>query len=111
MRCRHLDAIARERGSGGSGAISTGIQRRKEPRRYAPLNNLRHAREREDAMICRIWHGWTTSRDADAYEALLRSEIFPWIENRHLAGFHGIQLLRRPLEESVEFVTIMWFDS
>jgi hypothetical protein len=28
-------------------------------------------------MICRIWHGWTTPQNADAYERLLRSEIFP----------------------------------
>ena len=62
-------------------------------------------------MICRLWHGWTTQENADAYETVLRSEIFPWIESRHVAGFHGIQLLRRPLDDSVEFVTIMWFDS
>ena len=62
-------------------------------------------------MISRIWHGWPTPANADAYEALLRSEIFPWIENRHLSGFHGIQLLRRELDDSVEFITIMWFDS
>jgi hypothetical protein len=62
-------------------------------------------------MICRIWHGWTTPANAGAYEALLRSEIFPWIENRRLAGFHGIQLLRRALDDAVEFVTIMWFES
>jgi hypothetical protein len=62
-------------------------------------------------MISRIWHGWTTPANAGAYEALLRSEIFPWIEGRQLDGFHGIQLLRRELGDSVEFVTIMWFDS
>src|SRR5262245_24942891 len=83
----------------------------RRPRCQRILNNRRQARNKEDTMICRIWHGWTTLGDADAYEALLRSEIFPWIENRHLAGFHGIQLLRRALDDSVEFVTIMWFDS
>ena len=62
-------------------------------------------------MISRVWHGWTTPSNADAYEALLRSEIFPWIENRHLSGFHGIQLLRRELNDGAEFITIMWFDS
>jgi hypothetical protein len=62
-------------------------------------------------VISRIWHGWTTHANADAYEALLRSEIFPWIEGRHITGFHGIQLLRRQLEDSVEFVTVMWFES
>ena len=27
-------------------------------------------------MICRVWHGWTTSQNADAYERLLKEEIF-----------------------------------
>jgi hypothetical protein len=27
-------------------------------------------------MISRIWHGWTVPANADAYEALLKSEIF-----------------------------------
>ena len=62
-------------------------------------------------MISRIWHGWTTPANADAYEALLRSEIFPWIEGRHLSGFLGIQLLRREVGDIVEFITVMWFDS
>lgn len=62
-------------------------------------------------MICRIWHGWTTPANADAYEALLRSEIFHGIGERKITGFHGIDLLRRPLDDAVEFVTIMWFDS
>ena len=62
-------------------------------------------------MISRIWHGWTTPADADAYEQLLRSEIFDGIAARHMPGFLGIDLLRRPAEATVEFVTIMWFAS
>ena len=66
-------------------------------------------------MIIRIWHGWTTPDNADVYEALLKEEIFVGIENRRIAGFHGIQLLRRDvLAEAgaeVELVTIMRFDS
>src|SRR5262245_9493582 len=62
-------------------------------------------------MICRIWHGWTTPANADAYEALLRGEIFKGIALRNLSGYHGIELLRRPGEREVEFVTLMWFDS
>lgn len=62
-------------------------------------------------MITRIWHGWTTPQNADAYERLLRSEIFQGIVTRHIAGFRGIDLLRRSLADEVEFVTIMWFDS
>ena len=62
-------------------------------------------------MISRIWHGWTIPGNADTYEQLLKEEIFVGIENRHIPGFKGIQLLRRDLQEEVEFVTIMLFDS
>lgn len=62
-------------------------------------------------MIGRIWHGWTTPENADAYESLLRHEIFAGIEGRQIPGFQGIRLLRRDLGTEVEFVTVMWFDS
>jgi hypothetical protein len=62
-------------------------------------------------MISRIWHGWTTPANADAYETLLKEEIFVGIANRQIAGYRGIHLLRRDLGDEVEFVTIMWFDS
>lgn len=62
-------------------------------------------------MISRIWHGWTAPENADAYEALLRQEIFVGIENRHIPGFRHIELLRRDVGVEVEFVTIMHFDS
>ena len=62
-------------------------------------------------MISRIWHGWTTPANADKYEALLRSEIFEGIQSRKIAGFLGIDLLRRAHAEEVEFITIMWFES
>ena len=62
-------------------------------------------------MISRIWHGWTTPANADAYEALLKSEIFVGIQGRKIAGYRGIQLFRRAAGAEVEFVTVMWFDS
>jgi antibiotic biosynthesis monooxygenase (ABM) superfamily enzyme len=62
-------------------------------------------------MICRIWHGWTTPENAGAYEHLLRSEIFRRIAERGIPGYRGIELLRRVAGDSVEFVTLMWFDS
>jgi heme-degrading monooxygenase HmoA len=62
-------------------------------------------------VISRIWHGWTTSDNADKYEALLKEEIFVGIQNRHIRGFRSIQLLRRNVGTEVEFVTIMLFDS
>jgi heme-degrading monooxygenase HmoA len=62
-------------------------------------------------MISRIWHGWTSHQNADAYEALLKAEILPGIQGRSIPGYRGIDLLRRNHEREVEFVTVMWFDS
>jgi hypothetical protein len=62
-------------------------------------------------MISRVWHGWTVPANADAYEALLKGEIFTGIQNRQIAGYRGIHLFRRNLGDEVEFVTVMWFDS
>jgi hypothetical protein len=62
-------------------------------------------------MIARIWHGWSKPSNADAYESLLKSEIFIGIQDRRIAGYKGIQLFRRELGDEAEFVTVMWFDS
>lgn len=62
-------------------------------------------------MIGRVWRGWTDRHNAAAYEQLLRSEILPGIAGRGIPGYQGIHLLRRDLEDGVEFMTIMWFDS
>lgn len=61
-------------------------------------------------MILRIWHGYTTKLNADIYENLLKTEIFPEIESKKIAGYKRIQLLRREMENEVEFTTIMWFE-
>lgn len=61
--------------------------------------------------IRRIWHGWTSPENADRYEALLEEEIFVGIGDRHIPGFRSIELLRRDVEDEVEFITIMTFDS
>jgi heme-degrading monooxygenase HmoA len=62
-------------------------------------------------MISRIWHGYTTFENADAYEALLKSEIFTGIRGRAIPGFEEIQLFRRDMENEIEFITVMWFDT
>jgi hypothetical protein len=62
-------------------------------------------------MISRIWHGYTTNKNADSYEHLLKEEIFTGIKNREIKGYKGIQLLRRELATETEFITIMWFES
>lgn len=62
-------------------------------------------------MISRIWHGWTSHENADAYERLLRTEVFEGIGSRAIDGFLGIDLLRRQHPTEIEFITIMWFSS
>ena len=60
-------------------------------------------------MIARVWHGWTKPAQADAYEDLLRGQMFPSMQS--IAGFESATLLRRDAGEEVEFVTITRFES
>jgi antibiotic biosynthesis monooxygenase (ABM) superfamily enzyme len=61
-------------------------------------------------MIKRIWKGWTTLPNAEAYEELLKTEIFPGIAAKQVRGYRSIELLRRPVGDEVEFMTVMTFD-
>ncbi|MHA6278959.1 hypothetical protein ACXYMT_02160 [Salinimicrobium sp. CAU 1759] len=61
-------------------------------------------------MVLRIWHGYTTPGNADAYEQLVTSRIFKDIETKTGEGFKGVELLKRKLnEEEIEFTTMMRF--
>ena len=62
-------------------------------------------------MICRLWRGWATAENADAYERIVRGEVIPGIEARRIPGFRHIDLMRRDAGDEVEFQTLMWFDS
>lgn len=60
-------------------------------------------------MISRLWRGWTTFDNADAYEELLRTRILPGIHR--VDGYKGAYLLRRDVEDSVEFATLTLWES
>jgi heme-degrading monooxygenase HmoA len=62
-------------------------------------------------MIARIWHGWTTLQNANAYEQLLKHEIFTGISNKDIKGYKGIELLKRATANEAEFITIMRFEN
>ena len=49
---------------------------RKMVRRGKKIRLAEHGRE-ETNMISRLWHGWTTRDNADAYKEPLRSAILP----------------------------------
>ena len=61
-------------------------------------------------MICRIWHGWTSHDDADAFENVLKSEVIAPLHAKGVAGFHGVQTLRLALLGQTEFINMAWFD-
>ena len=60
-------------------------------------------------MVARVWHGYTTHDNADAYEAMLKPELLPGLSSKR--GFRGSYLLRRRHEDEVEFITIILWDS
>lgn len=62
-------------------------------------------------MIKRIWNGYTTLDNADAYEHLLDTVVFPGIEAKRISGYRSIELLRRNVGDEVQFTTVMEFVS
>jgi heme-degrading monooxygenase HmoA len=60
-------------------------------------------------MIARVWHGWTTPENADSYESHLKPELLPGLSQAK--GFAGSHLLRRIVNDEVEFITIIFWDS
>ena len=61
--------------------------------------------------IKRLWHGWTTKKNADKYLHILNETVLPSIEAKNIPGYRNIEVLRIELEDEVEFVTIMTFES
>ncbi len=62
-------------------------------------------------MIARIWHGWTTPEDADAYYQVLTLKVIPGIEAKSIKGYRKMEVLRRELSDETEFTVIMYFDA
>jgi len=63
----------------------------------------------EVPVIARVWHGYTTPENADAYEAMLKPEPLPGIGK--VPGYRRSYLLRREAASEVEFITILLWDS
>jgi len=60
-------------------------------------------------MIARVWHGYTTHENADAYEAFLKPEPLPGLGK--VPGYRGSYVLRRESGSEVEFITVLLWDS
>jgi antibiotic biosynthesis monooxygenase (ABM) superfamily enzyme len=61
--------------------------------------------------VKRIWRGWTTPENAEAYRRVLEEEVRPGIEAKKINGYRSLELLSRDLGTEGEFMTIMTFDS
>jgi hypothetical protein len=61
--------------------------------------------------IARIWNGWTSKQNEQAFEKVLTTQAIPEIEKRRPSGYLGIQVMKREEENEVVFTTIMWFNS
>jgi heme-degrading monooxygenase HmoA len=60
-------------------------------------------------MIARVWRGWTSAENANAYEKLLREIVYPGLQT--MEGHAGGYILRHDNQDETEFVTVNFFDS
>ncbi|MBP2707043.1 antibiotic biosynthesis monooxygenase [Microbispora sp. RL4-1S] len=58
-------------------------------------------------MIARVWRGWAEAAKADDYRRHYESEVAEHL--RHVPGFAGARLLRRPDGDEVMFTSITYF--
>ena len=60
-------------------------------------------------MLARLWRGWTSAADADAYVEYLRQTGIPGY--RSTPGNRGAFILRRTDGDRTEFVTLSFWES
>ncbi len=60
-------------------------------------------------MIARVWRGWTSAENANAYEKLLQEVVYPGLAK--IEGYRGGYILRQDGKTEVEFVTVNLFES
>ena len=61
--------------------------------------------------VRRVWRGWTSAKNADAYQHVLLSQVIPMIKAKQMPEFRSIEVLREDRGAEVEFSTIMTFDT
>jgi heme-degrading monooxygenase HmoA len=65
--------------------------------------------EKEDRVICRIWHGRTLRSKADAYARFVASRAIP--DYRSVPGNLNVYVLRRDDAEVSHFLTVTHWES
>ena len=63
-------------------------------------------------MIARIWYGWTSGKNAEKYERLLREEVLLEIAKRSIPGYKGAEIFIREADnDEMEFMTLLRFET
>jgi len=60
-------------------------------------------------MIARLWRGFALSEKANEYLAHVQQAVIP--ELRQINGYRGIYVLRRNLDDGVEFTVLTLWES
>ncbi len=60
-------------------------------------------------MVIRVWRGKARPANADAYERFLSETAYP--DYGEVSGNRGWMLLKRPLDDAVEFMFVSFWDS
>jgi heme-degrading monooxygenase HmoA len=60
-------------------------------------------------VIARVWRGWARADQAEVYDAHYRSEVLESLQG--VPGFVEARLLRRIVDDEVEFVSPTFFES
>jgi heme-degrading monooxygenase HmoA len=60
-------------------------------------------------VIARLWRGWTSPEDTEEYERLLHDTVLPGLSS--IDGYEGGFVLRRDLDDEVEFTVLNLFAS
>lgn len=65
-------------------------------------------------MILRLWSGWASGENIEAYDHVLNTEVAPGIVARNLPGLDRFEVWRRLAQDDGdqaerEFLTAMWF--
>jgi heme-degrading monooxygenase HmoA len=70
---------------------------------------ISHSQKAAKPAIARIWQGKVSPAKADEYEKYLKDNGVPKMTST--AGNLGIQILRRPSSDAVEFIVITYWES
>ena len=77
---------------------------------YSAVSELRQSQREEKLAIKRIWHGWTTRENAEAYRLILEQKVRPGVAEKKIPGYRSLELLSRDLGSEVAKAVLSRWD-